>query len=150
MVAEQFTVEIHGLQETIRALRQVDRELPKMLRREANEAAEGIVQDARRRYVARYNSRSGRTANTIRARSTPARAKVLFGGRRYPWGPGQEFGSNRFAQFRPWSGKAPSGSGSRGHFLYPAAREGIAEFRDALEAGVEKTARAAALRTRGF
>lgn len=149
-MAEPFTVHITGLRETVRALRRVDRELPKMLRKEANAAAEGIVRDARRRYALRYTSRSGRTVNRIRARSTQTKARVVFGGARYPWAPGQEFGSNRVRQFSPWSGPARSGSGSQGHFLYPAAREGIGEFRDALEAGIAKTARAAALRTRGF
>lgn len=38
--------------------------------------------------------------------------------------PGLEFGSNRLAQFAPWSGRNPRGGrGSAGKFIYPTLRE---------------------------
>jgi hypothetical protein len=37
------------------------------------------------------------------------------------WG-GYEFGSQKFTQFPIWSGKAPSGPGSLGYFIYPTLR----------------------------
>jgi hypothetical protein len=149
----QMLVRIEGLTETRRAFLKVDRALPKMLRLEANEAARGIVQGAQRKRTRLWRDRSGKTTRSIRARSTQAKARVLFGGTRFPWARGQEFGSyrNNYKQFTPWSGPPPGGgAGSRGHFLWPAVREGLGEFRDAMKAGVERVAREAALRTRGF
>jgi hypothetical protein len=37
------------------------------------------------------------------------------------WG-GYEFGSQKYKQFPIWSGKAPSGPGSLGYFIYPTLR----------------------------
>lgn len=35
---------------------------------------------------------------------------------------GLEFGSSTYAQFPKWSGKSPTGRGSRGYFIYPTLR----------------------------
>lgn len=49
-----------------------------------------------------------------------ASQKYSGGGTTKQLWPGQEFGSSRFVQFAPWSGR--EGRGSRGKFIYPTLR----------------------------
>lgn len=150
MSGSLMRVEVRGLRETRRALRQAGGDMPKMLRGEMNTAAQHIVSDARSRYARIFNS-NGRTVNRIRVLSTTSTGRVAFGGKKYPWAHGQEFGSQKYPQFSPWSGPSPGGGrGSAGKFLYPAARAGIREYRHNLIKGTERVLRAASFRTRGF
>ena len=60
--------------------------------------------------------------------------------------PALEFGSNRLAQFAPWSGRNPNGGrGSAGKFIYPTLREMqpyiIRQWEDAFSEIVKEWAR---------
>lgn len=82
------TVQVTGLNEFKRGLRDMDRELPKALRVALNTGAEVIVDDAR----PRVERRTGRAASTVKARSTQNKARVVGGGNRAPYYPWLDFG----------------------------------------------------------
>lgn len=143
-MAKDVGVAIEGLTEFRRALKSVSDDLPKMLQAELKQAAESAADRARRRYAQQFGAGSGRrktvttsasgkrstrtrkgTAGTIRATATQTGASVAFGGARFPWVAGQEFGSNRYRQFFPYTGRGPGGKGSYGRVIFPAVRDEI-------------------------
>ena len=132
MAGIDTAVAIEGLAEFRRALKHVSSELPKMLQKELKQAAESAADRARTRYTQNFRRSGGRrgasgaskhTAATIRAAATQTSASVMFGGARYPWAAGQEFGSNRYRQFFPYTGRGPGGRGSWGRVIFPAVRD---------------------------
>lgn len=77
-------IRIEGLRELNRGLKALDADLPKAMRVALNQAADVIVGPAR----ARVPKRTGRAANSIRARSTRTSVRVSGGSKRaayYPW-----------------------------------------------------------------
>jgi hypothetical protein len=112
-------IQIEGLRGIIRALRLIDADLPKQLRLAANEAA-NIVVDEAKRDVPR---RSGKAQASIKAKSTRAAARVTSGGRRAPYMPwldyGGKVGRNNSAS-RPFI--------ADGRYVYPAFRRKRDEF----------------------
>lgn len=86
---------------------------------------------------------TGNSVRSIRAGGGQGYGRITIGGARAPHMPGQEFGSDRYPQFRPWTGPAPGGGrGSRGRFLYPTIRSEYpdlkAEHMEALVAALKK------------
>ena len=81
-------IKVEGLRQFVKDLKTIDRELPKMLRKAFNAAADIVVQDTR----PRVPSRSGRAKGSIRAASTQTRVRVKAGGRRAPYYPWLDFG----------------------------------------------------------
>lgn len=132
MIAVNTGVAIEGLAAFRRALKSISDELPKMLQKELKQAAESAADRARSRYARQFTRSGGRrgasgaskhTVATIRAAATQTSASVMLGGARYPWAAGQEFGSNRFRQFFPYTERGPGGKGSWGRVIFPAVRE---------------------------
>lgn len=104
-------IEIEGLRDFMRGLRAVDAELPKQLRIAGNEAAEIVVDDARRRIP----KRSGKAAASIKARSTRVAVRIASGGRRAPYVPWLDYGGKvgpAKSVERPWR--------PDGRYVYPA------------------------------
>jgi hypothetical protein len=81
-------IQITGLRELNKALKQVDADLPKQTRLALNEGA-AIVADEARSKVPR---RTGRAASTYRARSTRTAARVAIGGAKAKYVPWLDFG----------------------------------------------------------
>lgn len=90
-------IEITGLRELQRALKQMDTELPKQLRVALNEAS-GIVVDYA---YARMPRKSGRAAGSLKARSSQRVVRVALGGRRAPYAPWLDFGGQGRIKGRP-------------------------------------------------
>ena len=90
-------IRIEGIKEFQRALRQVDRDLPKQMRVIFNEAT-GVVIDWA---VPRIPKRSGRAAGSVKARSSQRDARVAIGGRRAPYMPWLDFGGEGKRKGRP-------------------------------------------------
>lgn len=105
---------VEGISQLLRGLRAIDRELPKQLQREYKAHAQSAVPLVRAAYSARYTTRTGRGAGSIRAVATERGGGVRIGGARAVYMPGQEFGSNRKKQFAP---RVPGG-----RFLNPTVR----------------------------
>lgn len=129
---------IPGLRAFRNELRKMEAGLPKELQRANKEFATRMVPLVRAEYARHFpkqgsqrrsrRQRAGRTMDQVRARATQTTAAVAIGGARYPHMLGQEFGSNRYKQFAPWTGRAPDGRGSAGRFLFPTIREEAPEL----------------------
>lgn len=131
-------IQVSGLKEFNKALKQLDSELPKAVRLAMNEAAELVVQEAR----PGVPSRTGKAAKSIRAQSTRTAVRVGAGGARAPYYPWLDFGGRvgrRKATQRPFS--------PDGRYLYPAyfrlRDSGV--FVDAMSAALAEVAKSAGL-----
>jgi hypothetical protein len=132
-------IRVRGLNELVRDMRAVYPELPKIIRETNRAFANRIVPDVQRAYEARYPAVSGRGRASIRALAGASRATIAMGGARVPYIVGQEFGSDRYPQFSPWTGRAPgSPVGSRGRFLYPTIRALAPELADEYATEVDR------------
>ncbi len=121
-------VDMEGIRDVQKALRAVDKDLPKQLRAAGNTAAQIVVDAARSRASTRLERRAGRS---LKVSSQQRSVAVSLGGRGFPEAFGAEFGADDFRlrtrrsgryigyrQFKPWRG---SGAGA-GYFFYPAIR----------------------------
>lgn len=91
MSGELTRIEVHGLREFRRNLRQMDRGLPKGLRVAGNKAAALVVAKAKPK-VPTGPAKGGHARDSIRAASTQSAARVAGGGARYPYYPWLDFG----------------------------------------------------------
>lgn len=125
-------VEVRGLNEFSRALKDLNGDWPKQLRQAAKDAANIVASDAKRRALA-VGGAIRKAAPSIKGGGTQRGAYVKLGGARYPYALGGEFGSIRYKQFKPWRGNGRDA----GYALYPAIRanndEIVEQFGDALE-----------------
>lgn len=134
-------IAIEGLTEFRNALRKINGEIPKMLREELKEAGKAAEFTAIRNYARRFTSRRGATVDSIKLRATPTSVALAFGGARFPYAGGQEFGSNKFRQFYPYAGSI--GRGGAGRVIYPAVREEGEQMIEELHERFNKVARTA-------
>lgn len=129
---------VTGLKEFRRSLKQLDGDMPKALRIAMNKAAELVVDEAR----PRVPTSSGRAANSIRPQSTGTAVRVTAGGPKAPYYPWLDFGGRvgrRKATVRPFS--------PDGRYLYPAyfkLRDSDV-FVDVMSAALREVAEAAGL-----
>jgi len=86
--ADIAAVSIDGLSEFKSRLKAMDKDLPKALRIAFNAAADVIVADARPRIPAV----TGAARDSVKARSTQTRARVVGGGNKAPYYPWLDFG----------------------------------------------------------
>lgn len=151
-MAKDVGIAIEGLTEFRRALKSVSDDLPEMLQKVLKEAAESAAGRARTRYAQNFTRSPGKrgasgaskhTIDTIRATATQTGASVAFGGARFPWAAGQEFGSNKYRQFFPYTGRGPGGKGSWGRGIFPAVREELESTEEGLQEQFSDLARRA-------
>lgn len=90
-------IEIHGLNELVRSLRKVDRDLAKAMRLALNEAANLVVDVA----VPGIPKRTGRAAKAVKARSTSVLSRVIAGSARVAYYPWLDFGGEGRKRGRP-------------------------------------------------
>jgi hypothetical protein len=86
MVAD--AIRINGLNEYVRSLKQIDKDLPKVLRVAFNGAGETIVSEARRHIP----TKSGKAKASVRAASTQRAFRITGGSKRVPYYPWLDFG----------------------------------------------------------
>lgn len=126
-------VYIAGLRELRNELKRIEPGLQREMQRENKSFAARMVPQVQSAYNAIYpkptskkkragGGRRKGTVSQIRAVATQTSSGIRIGGARYRYMLGQEFGSNKYPQFAPWTGPGPSGRGSRGRFLYPTVR----------------------------
>jgi hypothetical protein len=122
-----FGSAIVGISQFQRELRAIDSKLPKELQKANKAFAQRLVPSVRSAYsrhypkptpkVRRRTRRSRvRTIDGIRAVARQTSAGIAIGGARRPHMLGQEFGSDRYPQFAPWTV-------GEGRFLYPTVGE---------------------------
>jgi len=130
----EFGIKVKGLTGFSRALGALAPDYKRALPRALKAAAQPIAQDARRRYSARYQRRSGRGEGSIRVLAS-TRVTLAAGSARAPYIPAQEFGSTQIKRFAP---RAPGGK-----FLYPALAAGRDDLIDEVDRALEHVARRA-------
>lgn len=90
-------IQVTGLREFQKALRDMDAGLPRMLRVALNEASDLVVDYASHR----IERRTGRAAASLKSRSSQREARVALGGRRAPYAPWLDFGGKGKKPGRP-------------------------------------------------
>lgn len=131
--------EAKGIDEMIRALRRVEPETRKVLRKESSKLADLIVAVAKAKAGTPQQSS---VAGTIRSNKSSTQPTIVVPSRRFPGNPkanvmdvffGAEFGGRR----SPRTMQFPPHIGQKGYFLWPAVREGrekaMKEYREVVE-----------------
>lgn len=117
---------IQGLDQFVRNLKQLDRELPKALRLSFNEISKVVVDDAEKRVP----SVTGRARKSLKAKSTQKAARLSGGSKGVPYYGWLDFGGEGRVKGRP--GKRPVKK--EGRFLYAS----YFQHRDEIPALMEK------------
>lgn len=121
-------VQVHGLNELNRALRELGPGLQRELKGANLDVARFVADDAES--AARsLGGVAAKAAPSIKAAARNVAAGVSFGGSSAPYAMGAEFGGGRRSttqQFKPWRG---SGSGA-GYFVYPTIRRDAERIED--------------------
>lgn len=138
-----FRIDVTDLKRFDAELRSLGGEFERGLRPVLLAFARRLRPEVQRRYDARYPRVTGAGRGSIRAGAARDRASITIGSTRAPYMIGQEFGSNRYRQFAPWSGRGPLGKGSAGKFLYPTLREKVPELHEELMDGIMEIAQRA-------
>lgn len=122
-------VEVTGLRELNKALKELGPEFPKEMRKTNKSVADEVRNDARGKALS-LGGVAAKTAPTLKSSSGTNSAGVSLGGTTAPWAAGAEFGGGRRSttrQFKPWRGSGPDA----GYFVYPTIRENADDIVDA-------------------
>lgn len=125
-------IRITGLNEFVRSLKTLDKDLPKVLRVAFNAAGQEIVTEAR----ANVPTRSGKARASVRAQSTQKAFRITGGSNRVPYYPWLDFGGTA-----PRAGKRPFIKDGR--YIYASYFKHRDELAVRLEAALLDAARAA-------
>lgn len=129
-------IEVKGVKEFRKALKQMDADLPKQVRVAFNKAAELVVGYAQ----PKVPRRSGRAAGSLKVRSSQTAARIAAGGRAAPYYPWLDFGG---AVGRGDSNKRPFYT--EGRYVYPGLRKNRAEITEVMSVALADLARNAGL-----
>lgn len=129
-------IEITGIREFQKSLRQMDAELAKGLRVVFNRSAQLIIDNAQRRIP----RKSGRAATSLKLRSSQREARIAAGGKQAPYYPWLDFGGR----------VGPADSVVRrfiteGRYIYPQLREHHDDIQDVMSQGLTDLAAGAGL-----
>jgi hypothetical protein len=139
-MAATVKVQITGMKEFVKAVKAVDPEHAKQLRKDLNRAADVIVTEAR----SRIPSVTGKAKGSVKAASTQKMARVTGGGNKavyYGW-----------LDFGGWGGRNKSVYRNfirEGRYIYAAYYEMRTEFFDGVELGLRIAAANAGLKVEG-
>lgn len=129
-------IDISGIKQFQRELKQMDADLPKMLRVVHNGAADLVVAKARPKVPAR----TGNARASLKARSSQREGRIAAGGRKAPYYPWLDFGGRvgpADAVVRPFL--------TEGRYIYPTVRENNAEIQQVMSSGLADLAATAGL-----
>lgn len=131
-------IEVEGLAELNRALKQLGKETQRELRDASKEVATEVASEAAAAARA-LGGVAARVAPTVKASAGVTSAGVGFGGSAAPEAGGAEFGANRerertrktgtyvgYRQFQPWRGNGEQA----GYFVYPTIRRNSEHIAD--------------------
>ena len=124
-------VEIVGLRDFRRALRDTGAAAPRALRLAGNEAADLVVTGAR----SRMPSRSGKAKASVKARSTQTAVKITSGGNRAPYVPWLDYGGSVGV-----NDTAKRTFIADGRYVYPAYRAEKSKFEGLLREALQRVA----------
>jgi len=130
-------IEVKGLAELQRSLRQLDADLPKAIRQVLNDASQLVLDYAQ----PRMPSRTGRARASLKARSSQREARVALGGRAAPYAPWLDFGGEGRRKGRP-----PRREFMReGRYVYRGLAVKRQDVQQLMERGLADVARGAGL-----
>jgi hypothetical protein len=140
------SLRVEGLNETVKGLRKVDSELPKVLAAQHRETATDVQHGAQARLAGEpVPKRTG-----VIGRSATARhATVVLRYSRYPWAAGAEYGSIKYGQFRRWRGNqfTPQLPAGPGYLIQPTIAKKLPQIdRDYADAVMDAFQKHLALR----
>lgn len=122
-----YRLQVTGLKELQGALRRVDADLPKELRKTLNGVSQLVIDYAK----PRVPSRTGRAAASLKVRSSQREARIAAGGSRAPYYPWLDFGG------RVGKGRSVKRPFYReGRYIYPGLRANSAKITEVMEAAV--------------
>jgi hypothetical protein len=130
-------VEITGLREFQRALKDAESGLPKMLRVVLNDAANVLIDYAR----PKIPSKSGRARASLKPRSSQRAVRIAVGGTKAPYYPWLDFGGQGKTHNRP----PPRPFIKAGRYLYPGLSAKHEEITAKMSDGLTELARSAGL-----
>lgn len=133
-------VEIEGLSQLRRSLREIDKKAPRALRVAFNNAAEVIVSEARPKVP---KGPTGRAKGAIKLRSSQSEARIAGGSKRVPYYPWLDFGG------RAGRGRKMSRPFLKnGRYIYDAFFRKRQQFTDDLSEQLDGVVRSAGLEPR--
>lgn len=157
-MADERSIEVHGLADLQKALRRIERTLPKELGAGLAEAAK-IVADAARPKVPR---RSGDAQASIKVRKTQRAASLAVGGAKAPYYPWLDFGGTvgrgrvSAGNKQRAGGKFGGTAGSvrrpvipGGRYIYPTLKEKDTQIKAKVDEVIADLARRAGFETEG-
>jgi hypothetical protein len=130
------TIQVSGLREFQKALRDMDRDLPKQLRIALNSASELVINYAK----PKVPKRSGRAAGSLKVRSSQKQARIAAGGARAPYYPFLDFGGSvgpGKSVHRPFY--------TEGRYIYPGLKANKDKITQQLEVALTELAKSAGL-----
>jgi bacteriophage HK97-gp10 putative tail-component len=139
-VANDARIQVTGLRDLQKGLRQIDRDLPKELRKGLNEVAEVVI-TAARPLVPR---RTGRAQESMKVRSTQRAAQIAVGGTVAPYFPWLDFGGRvgrAKAVRRPFL--------KEGRYIYPTLKAKRPELNEKIDEMLRRLAEQAGFDTTG-
>lgn len=138
------TIEIVGLADFNRALRNIDGGFAPQLKQANYDAAKALSDAAKAKARSMSHRTAAKAARSLRVSRSASYAAISAGGPRFPYFYGAEFGSKHYGQFQSWRGNQWNGwAGGPGYFLHPAIRkEGPKVLRDYMAKIDELTAQA--------
>jgi hypothetical protein len=125
-------MQVTGLREFQKSLRDADANLPKQLRLVLNEAGQVIIDYAQPRFA----RKSGAAVGSLKLRSSQRAVRLAYGGRKAPYAPWLDFGGQGRVHGRP--GKRPFIA--EGRYLYPGLRARADEIQNVMAAGLTRLA----------
>lgn len=145
-MANDAKVEVQGIKELQRSLKQIDRELPKELAAGLAEASQIVVTAM----GPKIPQRSGDAARSVKVKKDQRSASIAVGGSKAPYYPWLDFGG------RVGRGRTGKGTGSayrpvlkEGRYLYPSLREKRPEVNAKVDEVLGKMAEKAGFETEG-
>lgn len=130
------SIDVSGIRQFARQVRQMDRELGKTVRVVLNSSAQLVVDRA----GPKIPTRTGAARSSLKVRSSQREARVAAGGRRAPYYPWLDFGGSG-----PNNRPAPRPFYTEGRYVYPSVRENRDEITRTMSTGLADLARSAGL-----
>jgi hypothetical protein len=139
-VARRTGVEVRGLDQFRKELRQLDRSFGKELGQANKRAAEVVATAARAKALA-TGGVAAKAAPDIKTAAQQRAAKLVLDATRHGYAIGAFAGSKQYAQFKPWQG--PEIEEGKGYAVGPAIVEKEDEFLNVYGNALEDLARRA-------
>lgn len=137
---DDASVKVTGIVELQKALREIDKELPKELAAGLAEAADIVARAARQKMPVK----TGRAVASVKVRKQQRGAALAYGGSKAPYAPWLDFGGS---VGRHKSIHRPVITGGR--YIYPALKEHDVEVRAKVDEVLERMAKKAGFDTDG-